>query len=446
MLAALGVGIFGYPAYTLVDWFICPQHFVPASVLRIGFGVYSLVGFMVFRKVHARNHLLLLYFTVALISFVQMFITLIVGEITYLLTSAIILLVIGSLIPMKLREAIILNLIMFCCLFLVPYLVLGLSPSNQIMGVYGLVTGIVTATISGFISVRTLMMRELQIEAYRELQKKGEELTALADKNKRQAEIAIGALAELADIISSLSELIGKIQHEASQLLASVEEMRAGISEMTKANESIYSNITEVDTVLQDSRRSVVAFGRYEKEEAATRRKKLLEVTSDMMSKVSEIGKISNVVTGIARRTHILALNAGIETATSGSSGGFGVIAGRMREFSEEVKGRTQEIVGLVKALEHTAQVLSHLVVDYDSQSSIAVENFVGGVEEIDSAANSMTIIKQKAESIASASEQQLKAISAMADSAFRLSDMVGELHSLMLRVNEAEKQIKGIV
>ncbi len=446
MLTALGLAVPAYPAYMLVDWFVRPDRFAIAAAFRLVIALYSLACFIFFRRVSARHSIPLLYLTVILISLCQIAITLTVGEITYLLASAIILFVIASLIPTRLRDAIALNLIMFCAIFLVPYLFLGMSPSNQVMGIYGLITGLAAASLSVIISVRMFRMKELQIASYKELQTKNEELADLADRNKKQAETAISALGEIAEAIKSLADAILRVQQESSQLSASAEEMRAGILEMAGATERIYASIGEIDARLQKSKQAVVAFGQYEKGEATDKRRKLIEVAYDMADNVSEIGKISDVVTGMARKTHILALNAGIETATKGSSGSFSIIAGRMREFSEEVRSKTREIVSLVKSLENTAQILSHLLVDYDSRASMAVNNFAVTVEEIDAVADNMATIIQKAESIASASREQIAAISNLAVSAARLDDLVGDLQSLMSHITDAEEKIRKIV
>jgi len=368
------------------------------------------------------------------------------GQLIHMLASVIILLVIGSILSLRLRHAIALNAMMFTVIFLIPYIFIGRTPAAHEMGLYGLLSGLVAAAISGVISVRMYKTREFQIAAYREIEEKNQELASLADANRRQFEGTTALLAEMTGVVRSLGDAVRRIQQEASQLSSSAEEMSASVSEMVHTNEEVYESIGSIDSMLQANRKSVADFGRWEREEATVQRERLAEVTAGMAGTVSEIGKITSMVTDITRKTHILALNAGIEAAKTGTSGGFGVIAGRMRELAEEVRQKTMDIVGLVRALENTSDLLSHLMGDYTSRSSAAGEGFGKTVDGIDVMANGMALIRHKAEAMASASEQQAAAINTLAASAARLNTLVDDLQSLMARVSETEEKIRKSV
>ncbi len=444
-LTALFLGIFAYPSFMLVDWFVRPENFASALAVRLAFSLFALLGFFLFRKIPARNHLPLVYLTVSLISICQVSITLIVHEITYLLASVMILFVVGSLIPMSLTHAVVLGSVMFVFIYLIPFLAL-INPSNLVMGIYGLVTGIVGATLSGFTSITIFRMRVRELASYAEIRAKNQELLELAEENRRQAEISKMALSELASMVSPLADAVERIRQASSHLSSSAEEMRTGISETARANEEVSLSISRVDSVIQASRKTITDFGRWEREEASPSRDRLLEVTSKMSETVSEIGKISAMVTDMSRKTHILALNAGIETARSGAAGSFGVIAKRMREFSEETRGKTGEILNLLRKLENQSGALSTLMEVYASQSRAAAESFTKTIDEFDSAAGQISIIRQMSEAVASVAEEQSRAISALAESAVELNGLVEDLRAIMIRLDEAEKRIKDSI
>ena len=411
--------------------------------LRIAIGLYALVGFLWFRRIPARNHIYLVYLTVWVVSFCQMIITLIAGEITYLLASALVPMAVGSLIPVNLRNAIGINLIMFVFIFLMPYMFLGFIPGNETMGVYGLITGIVACVLSSFISVSIFNLRESQLASYKMLQQKNEETLALAEDNKRQKEAADTALAELVSVVSSLKEATERIQQASSHLSSFAEEMRTSISEVMRSNEDIYRSIGEVDTMLQNNKDAILKFSEWEKGEATNSRKKLVNITREMSNTVAEIGNITNIVTNISRKTHILALNAVIEATRTGASDSFGVIATRMRDFSEEVRKNAREIVGLTRKLQNISENLLIIVDYYTKRSDDFGEEFLKTSEGIDVIAEEMSRVRQRAETLSLASQEQIQTINVLVDSAVGLKSLVEDLNLLMDRVRETDERIR---
>jgi methyl-accepting chemotaxis protein len=73
----------------------------------------------------------------------------------------------------------------------------------------------------------------------------------------------------------------------------------------------------------------------------------------DLGEKSRSIGKVAELITGIAEQSKILALNAAIEAARAGDAGkGFGVVAEEVRNLADHVVESTREIEGLISQIQ----------------------------------------------------------------------------------------------
>jgi len=101
-----------------------------------------------------------------------------------------------------------------------------------------------------------------------------------------------------------------------------------------------------------------------------------------------EIGKITQVITSIAKQTNLLALNATIEAARAGEAGkGFAVVANEVKELAKETANAAGDI--------------SHKIKNIQSDTQVAVE----GINEVHTI---IAQINQISNGIASAVEEQI--------------------------------------
>jgi methyl-accepting chemotaxis protein len=106
------------------------------------------------------------------------------------------------------------------------------------------------------------------------------------------------------------------------------------------------------------------------------------------------IGKIVNVINGIAGQTNLLALNASIEAARAGEHGrGFAVVAGEVRQLAERTSMATKEIdqtvrniqLGTAEAVEAMRASMAHVESGVDSARSAgqALDSIILGSESV---------------------------------------------------------------
>ncbi|MBS7528446.1 chemotaxis protein [Fusibacter paucivorans] len=98
-------------------------------------------------------------------------------------------------------------------------------------------------------------------------------------------------------------------------------------------------------------------------------------------SQYSDIANFASVITGIAKQTNLLSLNASIEAARAGESGkGFSVVANEIKKLSDETHKNANDIIGALDRMTDTIRILGEKSTD----SSNVVKDVTVAIKKTD--------------------------------------------------------------
>ena len=171
---------------------------------------------------------------------------------------------------------------------------------------------------------------------------------------------AIRCITESAVQLAGSSE---EFSANSQQITANSEETSAQASVVAAATEQVNYNLQTVATSTEEMATSVKDIARNASEAArvADEAMKTATDTNATVAKLgassAEIGQVIKVITSIAQKTDLLALNATVEAARAGEVGaGFAVVANEVKELAKQTASATEEISRKIEAIQADAK------------------------------------------------------------------------------------------
>jgi methyl-accepting chemotaxis protein len=234
-------------------------------------------------------------------------------------------------------------------------------------------------------------------------------------------------LQALAEMVQAIAKVISEVQNTAENLSLSSEEMTAttenlsqGANEQASSTEEISSSIEEMGANITQNAENAQTTEKIALKAALDVEEGSKAVNLTVQSMKNIVQKIT-IISEIAGRTDLLAINAAIEAARAGEHGkGFAVVAAEIRKLAERSQIAANEIeevsTNSVEVAERSGKVLAEIVPDIQKTARLVQEIAAAskeqnsGTVQISNAIQQLTTVTSdtasSAEELASSAEE----------------------------------------
>ena len=239
-------------------------------------------------------------------------------------------------------------------------------------------------------------------------------MAKMQDKLRDTLQRIAGSATQLASAAEELNAVTDESARGLTQQNNEIEQAATAVNEMTSAVEEVARNAVSTSEASRNATTSagdgrdlvqetVSAIERMSGDVQAT-----ATLIGDLANESRDIGKVLDVIRGIADQTNLLALNAAIEAARAGEAGrGFAVVADEVRALAHRTQQSTSEIermIGSIQAgTEHAVDSMRNSTERAESTLNIAK----GAGMSLDTINTAIVEINERNLVIASAAEEQ---------------------------------------
>lgn len=211
----------------------------------------------------------------------------------------------------------------------------------------------------------------------------------------------------LADSSSKARETVNDQQSQTEQVATAMNQMTATVHEVAQSAQAAADSAKDANTQAK-SGHAVVNSTIDTINRLASEVERASHVIEALAEDSNRIGGILDVIRGIAEQTNLLALNAAIEAARAGEQGrGFAVVADEVRSLAQRTQESTEEIQQMIEKLQTGAGDAVAVMESGKSQAQQSVEKAAETGEALASIEQAITAINDMNIHIASASEEQ---------------------------------------
>ncbi|MGE8351766.1 MAG: methyl-accepting chemotaxis protein [Pseudomonas protegens] len=223
-----------------------------------------------------------------------------------------------------------------------------------------------------------------------------------------------GSANQLASAAEELDSVTDEGARGLTQQNNEIEQAATAVNEMTSAVEEVARNAVSTSEASQSATQSA-GDGRDRVQETVSAIERMTGDVQDTANLIGElanesrdIGKVLDVIRGLADQTNLLALNAAIEAARAGEAGrGFAVVADEVRALAHRTQQSTSEIERMIGSIqsgtEHAVDSMRNST--ERAESTLTIARSAG--QSLDTINSAINEINERNLVIASAAEEQ---------------------------------------
>jgi len=239
-------------------------------------------------------------------------------------------------------------------------------------------------------------------------------MARMQDKLRDTLQLIAGSATQLASAAEELNCVTDVSARGLQQQNNEIEQAVTAVTEMTSAVEEVARNAVSTSEASGEASRSA-GDGRdlvMETVGAIERMSGDVQATAQLITHLAEqsrdIGKVLDVIRGLADQTNLLALNAAIEAARAGEAGrGFAVVADEVRALAHRTQQSTSEIERMIGSIQGgTEEAVESMRTSTErAESTLSMARDAGMA--LDTIAGAVAQINERNLVIASAAEEQ---------------------------------------
>ncbi|MFS0827383.1 methyl-accepting chemotaxis protein [Pseudomonas phoenicis] len=223
-----------------------------------------------------------------------------------------------------------------------------------------------------------------------------------------------GSATQLSSAAEELNSVTDESARGLAQQNAEIQQAATAVTQMSSAVEEVARNAVSTSQASADANRTA-GDGRdlvLETVSAIERMSGDVQATGQLVEELAgqsrDIGKVLDVIRGLADQTNLLALNAAIEAARAGEAGrGFAVVADEVRALAHRTQQSTSDIERMIGSIQGGTEQAVESMRTSTERAESTLNMARGAGLALDTIASAVSQINERNLVIASAAEEQ---------------------------------------